>query len=108
MLDPIITTLSKYYQTPVAKPPLDPDSDKAGEKSDHDIVVMWPITNKFNAPARTKKIISYRPLPKSGIQQMGEWIVNENFLKIYSAETAHEKAELLQNLLMEKFNLFLP
>ena len=37
MLDPIIMTLSKYYQTPEILPALDADPDSNGKPSDHKI-----------------------------------------------------------------------
>ena len=44
LLDPIMSTLGKFYQQPVCLPPLDPDPDSNGKPSDHLIVVMRPIT----------------------------------------------------------------
>ena len=40
ILDPIITTLSRFYQEPQYLEPLDPDPDKNGVKSDHRIPLM--------------------------------------------------------------------
>ena len=108
ILDPIITTLAKYYQSPVCLPPLDADPDQTGAPSDHMIVFMEPINTISNNPARIKKTVKFRPLPQSGITMMGEWIVHHNWETLYSANTAHQKAELLQNTLMEKLNLYLP
>ena len=39
ILDPIITTLSGYYQKPECLPPLDADPDTNGKPSDHLMVV---------------------------------------------------------------------
>ena len=66
ILDPIITTLSKFYQSPVCLPPLDPDPDKTGAPSDHKIVFMEPINSINNNPGRTQKKVTFRPLPQSG------------------------------------------
>ena len=44
ILDPVITTLSVYYQRPVCLEPLDADPDKKGKKADHKIVVVKPIS----------------------------------------------------------------
>ena len=52
ILDPIITTLSKFYQPPVCLPPLDNDPDKDGSPSDHKIVFMKPIDSINNNPGR--------------------------------------------------------
>ena len=108
ILDPIITTLATYYQTPVCLPPLDPDPDQTGAPSDHMIVFMEPINGVNNNPARVKKTVTFRPLPESGIRLMGAWLVNHSWDTLYRADTAHRKAEIFQNTLLEKLNLFLP
>ena len=108
ILNPIITTLSKYFQTPVCLPPLDNDPDKDGSPADHIIVHMQPIDAINNNPARKLKIVKHRPLPQSGMQAMGNWIVNHNWDSVLSATTAHEKAAIFQHTLLEKLNLFLP
>ena len=108
ILDPIITTLSKFYQSPVCLPPLDNDPDKNGSPSDHKIVFMKPVDAINNNPARKVKTVKFRPLPESGIREMGKWIVSFNWQQVYEAETAHQKAELFQNILLEKLNTFLP
>ena len=108
ILDPIITTLSKYFQSPVCLPPLDNDPDKNGSPSDHMIVHMVPINSVNNNPARKLKVVRYRPLPDSGIKEMGNWIVNHDWSSVLNAKTAHEKAASLQNTLLEKLDTFLP
>jgi hypothetical protein len=92
ILDPIITTLSRYYQSPICLPPLDNDPDKNGSPSDHMIVFMKPIDSINNNPARTKKTVTYRPLPESGIRNMGHWIVN------YSWEAVLAGKQLMKRL----------
>ena len=108
ILDPIITNLSKYYKTPVCLPPLDNDPDKDGSPSDHLMPFMKPIDCINNNPARIKKVVTFRPLPKSGIADMGKWIVTEKWDCVTTAESAHEKASALQNLVMKQLNHFLP
>ena len=108
ILDPIITTLSGYYQSPVCLPPLDNDPDKNGVPSDHMIVFMKPIDAINNNPARSIKVVTFRPLPESGVREMGNWIVSHDWGKIYRANTAHEKAEILQKTLLQKMDYFLP
>ena len=72
------------------------------------IVFMQPINAIINNPARTKKTIKIRPLPESGIRDMGNWIVSHSWDAVYSAVSAHEKADIFQNILLEKLNHFLP
>ena len=108
ILDPIITDLSKYYQTPVILPPLDNDPDKNGSPSDHFMPFMKPIDSVRNNPCRIRKAVTFRPLPRSGIEKMGNWIVKENWECVVKANTANEKAQALQGLVMEQLNKFLP
>ena len=108
MLDPILTTLARFYQSPVCLPPLDNDPDKNGAPSDHKIVYMKPINAINNNPGRKLKIVKFRPLPESGIRNMGNWIVNYDWKPVLTATTAHEKASLLQSILLEKLDTFLP
>ena len=46
ILDPIITTLGSWYQSPITKPPINPD-DSCGKPSDHLIVLMLPYRNEM-------------------------------------------------------------
>ena len=55
IIDPIITTLSAYYQLPKCLAPLESDPDKNGKPSDHLMVLMEPINMLNNMPARTKR-----------------------------------------------------
>ena len=108
ILDPIITTLSKFYQKPEIKPPLDNDLGNNGKPTDHKTVYMVPITNISFLSSRTKRSITYRPLPQSGILKMCQWIVKEDWSEIYNAETAHLKAEILQLKVLNKLDECLP
>ena len=74
ILDPIITNLTLYYQSPTCLPPLDPDPDCDGKPSDHMMVEMRPIDTVNNKCARTKRKVTFRPLPQSGLDLMGDWI----------------------------------
>ena len=56
-LDPIITTLRKYYCEPVTKPPIKADWEKAGKPSDHLVVVMEPITKTLEIKPRVYRTV---------------------------------------------------
>ena len=105
ILDPIITTLSSFYQKPVCLPPLDNDPDKDDSPSDHLIVFMKSIDSINNNKV---KVVKYRPINDDGIRLMGKWILQENWESVFDAPSAHDKAEILQNLMLEKLNLYLP
>ena len=108
LLDPIITTMTKFYQEPICLEPLDVDEDKIGSKSDHKIVVVRPINSINNKCARQTKQIIVRPFPESGLKRMKTWFMERTWEDVYSLESAHEKAELFQNILLQKLDEIFP
>ena len=102
LLDPIITTLSGYYQEPMCLEPLDADPDKNGVKSDHRIVVARPINTINNKCVRETRKVKVRPFPGSGMIRMKEWFIDETFEPVFQAVSAHDKAEIFQKMLIEK------
>ena len=82
ILDPVITTMQKYYSPPVTKPPIDNDQDKQGKPSDHLIVVMYPVNSQIGCPPRLTRYVECRPLPQSGINKMGNWIQQQTWKSI--------------------------
>ena len=108
ILDPVITTMSKFYQEPVCLEPLDVDEDKNGSKSDHRIVVVRPINSINNKCARQTKQVKVRPFPESGLRKMKTWFMEKTWEEVYCLESAHEKAELFQNILLQKLEEIFP
>ena len=47
--------------------------------------------------------MKYRPLPYSGYMEMEDWLLDENWSKVYESESAHNKARIFQEMLLEKF-----
>ena len=108
ILDPTITTISKFYQEPMCLEPLDADPDKNGVKSDHRIVLMRPINTINNKSIRHTRVVKVRPFPQSGIDQLREWFIDQTWETVYTAESAHEKAEVFHKLLVEKLYEIFP
>ena len=108
ILDPIITTLSNYYQTPECLDPLDADPDKYGKRSDHKIVIARPISKINNKSGREVRQVKVRPIPESGMRRMTDWFLDQNWEEVYKAESAHDKASLFQAKLMEALNNIFP
>ena len=108
ILDPIITDLGKYYQKPLVLPPLDNDPDKSGKPSDHKIVKMSPISNVNNKPSRSKREVTFRPFPESGLIKMKQWFEAQQWENVTNATSAHEKAALLQSTCMDALDKYLP
>ena len=88
--------------------PLDSDEDKQGKPSDHLVVLMYPIESQFGCPTRKSRLVTCRPLPQSGIDKMGSWIVRQSWQELYQCKDVNSKAELLQNLMKQKLDEFLP
>ena len=107
-LDPVITTMWRLYVPPITKPPIDNDQDKKGKPSDHLVVLMYPINAQIGCPPKNKRLVTFRPLPESGIRKMGVWIQQQTWREIYRCPDVHLKAEILQNMLKEKLEEFLP
>ena len=108
LLDPIITTLSNFYQEPMCLDPLDSDPEKNGVKSDHRIVLARAISTINNKAGRQTRQVKVRPLPQSGIERMREWLTDKTWNEIYKLESAHEKARVFQDILLQKLNEIFP
>ena len=108
LLDPIITTLSNFYQIPECLPPLDADPGSDGKPSDHLMVLISPISVLNNRPARAYKKITYRPFSEQGMKKMQEWLSIEEWTEVAQEKSAHSKAELIQHLMVSKYKEFFP
>ena len=108
ILDNIITDLGKWYQTPVCLPPFGADPGTGGKPSDHQIVIMEHISTINNKPARTTRTIYVRPMKQSGIDLLGDWLNNQTWSEVLEAKTVDDKAELLQKMILDKVDEFLP
>ena len=100
--------MSKWYQLPKCLPPLDADPGSGGKPSDHLIVVMEPVTMINNKPARIVREVIVRPMKQSGIDLFGMWLKKQSWEEVFEAKTVDEKSEVLQNMLLEKLEEFLP
>ena len=104
ILDPIIMTLSNYYQEPLCLEPLDSDPEKNGVKSDHRIVVTRPISTLNNKAIRQTREVRVRPLPQSGYDKLREWFIEQSWEEVYELESAHDKAAKFQEILVHKID----
>ena len=108
MLDPILTNLGSYYQTPVILPPLDADPGSGGKASDHFIPIMRPINEINNRCSRVYNQIKIRPITKSGIGSLRHWFAEQEWLDILAESSVDRKAELLQSTIICALNKYLP
>ena len=110
MLDPIITTMSKYYTEPETKPPINPDVNSNGKPSDHLVVIMRPISATYEIPPRVYRTVHTRPYTQSGVAAFSQWIESEScrWLNIYSSSDTHKKAQLFQESLTHAYERCFP
>jgi hypothetical protein len=106
-LDKIITTLSKYYLSLATLEPLDNDTAGIGKPSDH-LIVVWKPLSQSEQPKPKQKLITFRPLPESGMLLVEQCLQSETWQQLYQSETAHEKAEMFHKTLLEKLDMYLP
>ena len=93
---------------PFTRRPLDNDPEKTGEPADHLLVIMPPFNSPSVFPARITKTVTYRPLPRSGIDSFGRWIIQEPWVEVFDAKTPTKKVEVFENLLSTKLNEHFP
>ena len=108
MLDPIITTLSQYYQEPQVLGPLDSDPDRNGKPSDHNIVLVQPISVFKNKNSRITQKIEIRPVTEAWIQKMKNWLSGEDWKTVSNAKTSNDKASTFQDIMVTKYKEFFP
>ena len=108
MLDPVIMTLSTYYQEPQVLDPLDSDPDKNGKPSDHKIVLQKPISLIENKTARITREVKVRPIPQSGLDRFRTWLIDQDWKQVFEAVSAHDKAEIFQKMLLNEFEKIFP
>ena len=94
-LDPIITTMTKYFMAPVTMPPINPDAESNGKPSDHLIVIMRPLSASIPVPPRVYRTVQTRPITESGLQLFSHWVEEERWLEIYSCQNAHKKSRII-------------
>ena len=108
LLDPIVTTLSNFYQTPEVLLPLDNDPDKDGKPSDHSIVVAEPISEMNNVCARQLRKIKVRPMPEIKLELLKSQFKCEQWQKLRESNSAHEQAHLFHSQLVKICNNIIP
>ena len=106
ILDKIITTLSDWYDDPSPLPHLEVDDDKKGMPSDH-LTVLWEPRNQ-HLPSKQMRTVSFRPMRDSSVREFGQWVSSFDWKDVLEAESAHQKADIFQNILLHKYYSFFP
>ena len=108
ILDVIVTNMAGLYEAPYTISPLDKDDDQPGEASDHNIVIMKPLSNISQPAQKQYKFIKYRPFPDSGLREFGRWIQVQKWSEIYKIPSVTEKAKLFEDIVMKKVESVFP
>ena len=108
ILDPIITDLHIYYQTPTCENPIEVDEDKDGANSDHLIVKMLPKDTINNHVDTVKKTIIYRPLTDEGYRLMTAELEEFNWDFLAKEENVEVQLELFQETFYNLFDQCFP
>ena len=99
--------VSRYYNSPIIAPPIQPDNPETGQPSDHSVPVCTPHTDRYTRPARSYKIIKYRPLTQSSLSQLGQWIVSQSWDSLDDLSPT-QQANVFEEILTSKLNQFGP
>ena len=67
-----------------------------------------PYTATLEIPPRLYKTVESRPINLEGLKKFSSWIENNNWIQLYKAKGVDKKAELLQNLLVSKYQECFP
>ena len=104
ILDVLIMNLSRFYNSPFIAPPLSPDDPTQGKDSDHSVPVCVPHTDRYNPPARTYRLHTYRPLPDSAVRMFGQWITSEEWGGIGEQVSPSEQVENFEKIVTGKLD----
>ena len=107
ILENIITDLHTLYQAPECLPPLQVDEDKTGSDSDHNIILLPPITVENNRK-RVKRSVVTRPLPDSGVYQFAQFISTHSWAEVLEEDNIDQKVENFHKTLRLKLDEFCP
>ena len=108
ILEHIITDLQGYYHPPACIAPLEVDDVEQGKDSDHNIVMLAPISIPSSGQKRKKKTIVTRPLPESQMEKFGKFTTKHNWDEVISVDDVNSKVENFHNTLIQKLNMYFP
>ena len=106
-LEIILTDLHSLYHPPTTLPPLEVDQDKDGADSDHNIVIMAPLSNGNYEVKRKKKTIVTRPLPTSNFAKFEAALQSHSWVEVIETEDVDQKVQnfhgFIRKILDESF-----
>ena len=103
----IITDLHTLYQTPECLPPLQVDEGKAGSDSDHNIVLLPPITISSNCKPKKRSVVT-RPLQQTGVDKFSQFMYTHRWEEVLGEQDINLKVENFHKTLRSKLDEYLP
>ena len=110
ILDVILWNLSQFYSVPYIAGAVKPDNIATHVPSDHNNAVALPLAGAGQeARTREYRVKTNRPLPDSGIRQMGIWLFEINWDEILRPElNPEEQDQILRTYLQNKVDQIFP
>ena len=108
VLDVVLTNIWRFYNDPVIVSPVAVDDPSKGVPSDHLGVFVEPVQNADILPARSKKIISFRPKPESRIRDFVMDICQMSWSFMSPTSSSTELTDAFQNKISEMVDNHFP
>lgn len=110
ILDVIMWNLSQFYSVPYIAKAVNPDNLATHVPSDHDNAVALPLAGAgVEAKTREYRVKTNRPLPESGIRQMGLWLADIDWETILRQELdPEEQDQIFRGALQRKMGEIFP
>ena len=108
VLDLVITDLHQYYHDVQVLDPLEVDTDKVGQDSDHNIVIVEPLDNVNQVKNRSKKKIRFRPATSASMGLFEHQLNSHDFSYVDSDESVNVLMQKFQDDIIEMYNHYLP
>jgi hypothetical protein len=83
------------------------DLDKAGSDSDHNIVILAPITLNSSSK-RVKRPVVTQPLTETGVRQFGEFLHSHTWDEVLLEHDVDKKVQNFHNTIRSKLDEYLP
>ena len=87
---------------------MEPVNPSRGKKSDHSVLIIYPLNTHSIKESNIYIERTTRPLPDSGIRRFGQMIVQEGWEEVRPDDTSSQQEEALQAVLARIFDSCLP
>ena len=110
ILDVLLWNMSQYFCVPYIAKAVDPDNILSHVPSDHDCAVAVPLAGAGpEARTREYRVKKNRPLPESGIRDMGLWLSDIQWEAVMRPDfSPGEQDQVLRSALQHKVNEIFP